>query len=227
MNTSIKTKLLLIMLLTLTVAIGGTILYGNFLEKSSNEIALMNEGIFITPSPQLQSSEEQTSYDKKSPKYKPSLRKSSVRSQATTETDLLDSKSLVSGYSASRSSSVATSTGYRSYTKKNDKDGIYTSNPMLLSQYQAGGRSSKGMSTSGGGAVSSSVYSSGMTHLTGPMLGGEAFAENGAPNVGNPNNPSDDFLPPEGTPVGNGLWFMLLLAGIYALYNNLKEKVKF
>ena len=36
-----------------------------------------------------------------------------------------------------------------------------------------------------------------------------------------------DNPPPEGMPVGNGLWFMLLLAGIYALYNNLKEKVKF
>ena len=35
-----------------------------------------------------------------------------------------------------------------------------------------------------------------------------------------------DNPPPEGMPVGNGLWFMLLLAGIYALYNNLKEKVK-
>lgn len=221
MNTSIKTKLLLIMLLTLTVAIGGTILYGNFLEKSSNEIALMNEGIFITPSPQLQSSEEQTSYDKKSPKYKPSLRKSSVRSQATTETDLLDSKSLVSGYSASRSSSVATSTGYRSYTKKNDKDGIYTSNPMLLSQYQAGGRS-KSTSSSGGGYASTSAYSSGMSHFTGPMLAGEAFADNGAPVTGS-SDPSDDNMPPEGAPVGNGLWLMMFFAGIYILIKRLKN----
>ena len=222
MNTTIKTKLLLIMLLTLTVAIGGSILYGDFLKKSSYDLALMNEGTLIVTSPKIQKPGELPSFDKNSPKYKPSLKKSYDQSFSTLDKDLTGNKSIFASSGSSDRSSLTTSARYNSYKQK-DKDGIYTSSPMLLSQYQAGGRS-KSTSSSAGGYGSTSAYSSGMNHFTGPLLApGDAFANNGAPDDGNTNDPSDDFMPPEGAPVGNGFWLMMFFAGIYILIKRLKN----
>lgn len=210
MKNDIRIKLLLITLLTLTIGIGGTILYISLVEELKMEANNMNNEIYIISSPQIYSSGSGSG--KTTSSYKLSGKSTSVQPEAL-DVNVKRDNSIISGVQSSGSGSVQSSfsTG-RNIAKRNNKDGIFSSGTVMITQNQVSGRGSSTSSSYGSTAGSSSLssaYSSGSGYLTTPM-----FA-NGLD--GNPDDPSDEYPPPVGTPVGNGLWFMLALAGAYAL----------
>ena len=208
MKNNIRTKLILISLLTLLVAVGGTMLYHALLEDMKLEAYNMNKEIFIVSSPRIYSSGMKSG--NKTTRYKPSGRNSSIQ-QKPMNMDVMRDNSIMSGINSSRSSTVQSSysTGH-SLAKRNTKDDTYATGIGMITQYQATGRSksssiSEGTSVGIAGRTSlSSDNLSTTSNLTTPML------VNGLD--GNNDDPSDELPPPVGAPVGNGFWILLLLA---------------
>ena len=212
MKNNIRTKMVLISLLTLTVAVGGSMLYVGLLNDMKLEAYTMNKGIYIVSSPRINSSGVQSG--RKITNNKLSGRFSSAQPKPM-NMDVRRDNSLLSGMPASRSSlALSSSFSGQSVTKRKSKDDFNSGGGTgMISQIQATGRSrssflsSEGGSSGGGlGRTSlSSDYSSATGNLTAPM------PANG--QDGDPNDPSDEFLPPpSGAPVGNGFWILLLMA---------------
>ena len=208
MKNNIRTKLILISLLTLLVAVGGTMLYIGLLNDMKLEANNMNKEIFIVSSPRIYSSGMKSG--NKTARYKPSGRNSSAQLKPM-NMDVKRDNSIFSALNASRSSSVQSSYfSGRSIAKRTANDDINTGGIGMITQYQANGRN-KSSSISGGTSVStlgrtslSSDYSSATGNLTAPMLA------NGLD--GNDDDPSDELPPPTGAPVGDELWVLLMLA---------------
>ena len=211
MKNNIRTKMVLISLLTLTVAVGGSMLYVGLLNDMKLEAYTMNKGIYIVSSPRINSSGVQSG--RKITNNKLSVRFSSAQPKPI-NMDVRRDNSLLSGMPASRSSlALSSSFSGQSVFKRKSKDDFNSGGGTgMISQIQATGRSrSSFLSSEGtyGGSIGrtslSSDYSSATGNLTAPM------PANG--QDGDPNDPSDEFLPPpSGAPVGNGFWILLLMA---------------
>ena len=216
MNNNIRTKMVLISLLTLTVAVGGSMLYVGLLNDMKLEAYTMNKSIYIVSSPRINSSGVQSG--RKITNNKLSGRFSSAQSKPM-NMDVRRDNSLLSGMPASRSSlALSSSFSGQSVTKRKSKDDFNSGGGTgMISQIQATGRSRSSFLSSEGGysggglgrtsgrsSLSGDYSSLTMTNLTTPM------PANG--QDGDPGDPSDDFPPPVGAPVGNGFWILLLLA---------------
>jgi hypothetical protein len=211
MKNNIRTKLILISLLTLLVAVGGTMLYHALLEDMKLEAFNMNKEIYIVSSPRIYSSGMKSG--NKTARYKPSGRNSSAQLKPM-NMDVKRDNSIMSGLNASRSSlALSSSFSGQSVTKRKSKDDFNSGGGTgMISQIQATGRSrssflsSEGGSSGGGlGRTSlSSDYSSATGNLTAPLLA------NGLD--GDDDDPSDELPPPTGAPVGDELWVLLMLA---------------
>ena len=212
MKNNIRTKMVLISLLTLTVAVGGSMLYVGLLNDMKLEAYTMNKGIYIVSSPRINSSGVQSG--RKITNNKLSGRLSSAQSKPM-NMDVRRDNSLLSGMPASRSSLVLSSSfsDHSVIKHKSKEDFNIGGGNGMISIFQATGRSRSSFLSSEGGYSGgglgrtslSSDYSSATGNLTAPMLA------NGL-DGSNPNDPSDEFLPPTGAPVGDGFWILLLLA---------------
>ena len=209
MKNNIRTKLILISLLTLLVAVGGTMLYVGLLEDMRLEANNMNKDIFIVSSPRIYSSGMKSG--NKTTRYKPSGRNSSAQLKPM-NMDVKRDNSILSALNASRSSTVQSSNfSGKSLSKRNTKDDTYIGGIGMITPFQANGRSkSSSLSSEGtyGGSIGrtslSSDYASATGNLTAPLLA------NGLDGDG--DDPSDELPPPVGAPVGGGFWILLLMA---------------
>ena len=209
MKNNIRTKLILISLLTLLVAVGGTMLYHALLEDMKLEAFNMNKEIYIVSSPRIYSSGMKSG--NKTARYKPSGRNSSAQLKPM-NMDVKRDNSIMSGLNASRSSTVQSSYfSGKSLSKRNTKDDTYIGGIGMITPFQANGRSkSSSLSSEGtyGGSIGrtslSSDYASATGNLTAPLLA------NGLDGDG--DDPSDELPPPTGAPVGDELWVLLMLA---------------
>lgn len=210
MKNNIRTKMVLISLLTLTVAVGGSMLYVGLLNDMKLEAYTMNKGIYIVSSPRINSSGVQSG--RKITNNKLSGRLSSAQPKPM-NMDVRRDNSLLSGMPASRSSlALSSSFSGQSVTKRKSKDDFNSGGGTgMISQIQATGRSrSSFLSSEGtyGGSIGrtslSSDYASATGNLTAPLLA------NGLDGDG--DDPSDELPPPVGAPVGGGFWILLLMA---------------
>lgn len=214
-----KIKILFTFLMTLAVVIGVWLYYDSVFSRQSSATDFPAGDLYVTVSSEGIPHEQEVVNNVELPKYKPSSRNISKSLAGTSGLEsIIQTPGKTNLNSSKHTGSLSSNAVYPvRVTEENDR--MYSSSSSaLLAQNSYGTRSRVSGSGEGNGA-SSSVYSSqSITHLTGPMLAGEAFAENGDPNDGNTNDASSDFLPPEGAPVGQGLIVLLLFAGAYFFY---------
>ena len=197
-----KTKILFIFLMTLVVLVGGTFVYIDAFNAAKDDLT-RNSGemgnVIIVPSNQ------QTGAAFKQSKRKIAVTTDNSITPQIAGAELSQNNAAGSGiYSASRGGNA----GMFSNRKEDIQlvsSGGSGSNMLIAARSRSGGASSSGGSS--GGGISQGINSSaGGGPITAPF------------SVNRPGNQPPVVLPPpEGTPVGEGLWFMLALAGAYAL----------
>ena len=200
-----KTKILFIFLMTLVVLVGGTFVYIDAFNAAKDDLT-RNSGemgnVIIVPSNQ------QTGAAFKQSKRKIAVTTDNSITPQIAGAELSQNNAAGSGiYSASRGGNA----GMFSNRKEDIQlvsSGGSGSNMLIAARSRSGGASSSGGSS--GGSISQGINSSaGGGAITAPFSVNPADRPVGQPPVTLP--------PPEGTPVGEGLWFMLALAGAYAL----------
>ena len=200
-----KTKILFVFLMTLVVLVGGTFVYIDAFNAAKDDLT-RNSGemgnVIIVPSNQ------QTGAAFKQSKRKIAVTTDNSITPQIAGAELSQNNAAGSGiYSASRGGNA----GMFSNRKEDIQlvsSGGSGSNMLIAARSRSGGASSSGGSS--GGSISQGINSSaGGGAITAPFSVNPADRPNEQPPVTLP--------PPEGTPVGEGLWFMLALAGAYAL----------
>ena len=199
-----KTKIIFIFLMTLVVLVGGTFVYIEaFNATKDDQISYSDEAgnVIIVPAIELSNSS-----------FKPSKRKTYVTTDNSISSQIEGAElSQATGPESRGIYSVTRGAGTYS-NKKEDiqlvSSGGSGANMLIAARSRSGGASSSGGSS--GGGISQGINSSaGGGPITAPFSVKPADRPNEQPPVTLP--------PPEGTPVGEGLWFMLALAGAYAL----------
>lgn len=219
------TKLKLLMTLMLSIAViggGGLYLYDQFTspENFYPEVIEVNSTQYITPSVDLgsiSSSAPRRSVaapGSETVSYKPSLSSAPLPTSGVGGTAVSGGGTLLSS---------TTSGSYTTAARSSSSESLYSggggSGSLSLLAY--GGRSSGSSSSSGGshgGSISGSSLMSSTTASSSTLMG--------APAVGNGNttqntvivDPGGDPDESEIIPVGDGLWVLLILAGVYVFF---------
>ena len=197
-----KTKILFIFLMTLVVLVGGTFVYIDAFNAAKDDLTRYEApvgGVLIVPSNQ------QTGAAFKQSKHKSAVTTDNSITPQIAGAELSQNNAAGSGiYSSSRGGNAGMYSSRKEDIQLASSGGT-GSNMLLAARSRSGGLSSSGGSSGGG------------TYGINSSVGGNAItAPFGAPSdPGSSRRPP--LPPPVGTPVGNGLWFMLALAGAYAL----------
>ena len=203
-----KTKILFIFLMTLVVLVGGTFVYIDAFNAAKDDLT-RNSGemgnVIIVPSNQ------QTGAAFKQSKRKIAVTTDNSITPQIAGAELSQNNAAGSGiYSASRGGNA----GMFSNRKEDIQlvsSGGSGSNMLIAARSRSGGASSSGGSS--GGSISQGINSS--------AGGGTILAPFGAPSpeLNRPTGqPPVTLPPPEGTPVGEGLWILMLLGIGYLFY---------
>lgn len=200
-----KTKIIFIFLMTLVVLVGGTFVYIEaFNATKDDQISYSDEAgnVIIVPAIELSNSS-----------FKPSKRKTYVTTDNSISSQIEGAElSQATGPESRGIYSVTRGAGTYS-NKKEDiqlvSSGGSGSNMLIAARSRSGGASSSGGSS--GGGISQGINSSaGGGAITAPFSVKPADRPVGQPPVTLP--------PPEGTPVGEGLWILMLLGIGYLFY---------
>ena len=200
-----KTKIIFIFLMTLVVLVGGTFVYIEaFNATKDDQISYSDEAgnVIIVPAIELSNSS-----------FKPSKRKTYVTTDNSISSQIEGAElSQATGPESRGIYSVTRGAGTYS-NKKEDiqlvSSGGSGSNMLIAARSRSGGASSSGGSS--GGGISQGINSSaGGGPITAPFSVKPADRPVGQPPVTLP--------PPEGTPVGEGLWILMLLGIGYLFY---------
>ena len=200
-----KTKILFIFLMTLVVLVGGTFVYIEaFNATKDDQISYSDEAgnVIIVPAIELSNSS-----------FKPSKRKTYVTTDNSISSQIEGAElSQATGPESRGIYSVTRGAGTYS-NKKEDiqlvSSGGSGANMLIAARSRSGGASSSGGSS--GGGISQGINSSaGGGPITAPFSVKPADRPVGQPPVTLP--------PPEGTPVGEGLWILMLLGIGYLFY---------
>ena len=200
-----KTKIIFIFLMTLVVLVGGTFVYIEaFNATKDDQISYSDEAgnVIIVPAIELSNSS-----------FKPSKRKTYVTTDNSISSQIEGAElSQATGPESRGIYSVTRGAGTYS-NKKEDiqlvSSGGSGANMLIAARSRSGGASSSGGSS--GGGISQGINSSaGGGPITAPFSVNPADRPNGQPPVTLP--------PPEGTPVGEGLWILMLLGIGYLFY---------
>ena len=201
-----KTKILFVFLMTLVVLVGGTFVYIDAFNAAKDDLT-RNSGemgnVIIVPSNQ------QTGAAFKQSKRKIAVTTDNSITPQIAGAELSQNNAAGSGiYSASRGGNA----GMFSSRKEDIQlvsSGGSGSNMLIAARSRSGGASSSGGSS--GGGISQGINSSaGGGPITAP------FSAKPADRPG--NQPPVVLPPPEGTPVGEGLWILMLLGIGYLFY---------
>ena len=200
-----KTKIIFIFLMTLVVLVGGTFVYIEaFNATKDDQIYYSDEAgnVIIVPAIELSNSS-----------FKPSKRKTYVTTDNSISSQIEGAElSQATGPESRGIYSVTRGAGTYS-NKKEDiqlvSSGGSGANMLIAARSRSGGASSSGGSS--GGGISQGINSSaGGGPITAPFSVKPADRPVGQPPVTLP--------PPEGTPVGEGLWILMLLGIGYLFY---------
>ncbi len=200
-----KTKIIFIFLMTLVVLVGGTFVYIEaFNATKDDQISYSDEAgnVIIVPAIELSNSS-----------FKPSKRKTYVTTDNSISSQIEGAElSQATGPESRGIYSVTRGAGTYS-NKKEDiqlvSSGGSGANMLIAARSRSGGASSSGGSS--GGGISQGINSSaGGGPITAPFSVKPADRPVGQPPVTLP--------PPEGTPVGEGLWILMLLGIGYLFY---------
>ena len=200
-----KTKILFIFLMTLVVLVGGTFVYIDAFNAAKDDLT-RNSGemgnVIIVPSNQ------QTGAAFKQSKRKIAVTTDNSITPQIAGAELSQNNAAGSGiYSASRGGNA----GMFSNRKEDIQlvsSGGSGSNMLIAARSRSGGASSSGGSS--GGGISQGINSSaGGGPITAP------FSVKPPPRT---DGTFPDLPPPEGTPVGDGLWILMLLGIGYLFY---------
>ena len=200
-----KTKIIFIFLMTLVVLVGGTFVYIEaFNATKDDQISYSDEAgnVIIVPAIELSNSS-----------FKPSKRKTYVTTDNSISSQIEGAElSQATGPESRGIYSVTRGAGTYS-NKKEDiqlvSSGGSGANMLIAARSRSGGASSSGGSS--GGGISQGINSSaGGGAITAPFSVKPADRPVGQPPVTLP--------PPEGTPVGEGLWILMLLGIGYLFY---------
>ena len=200
-----KTKIIFIFLMTLVVLVGGTFVYIEaFNATKDDQISYSDEAgnVIIVPAIELSNSS-----------FKPSKRKTYVTTDNSISSQIEGAElSQATGPESRGIYSVIRGAGTYS-NKKEDiqlvSSGGSGANMLIAARSRSGGASSSGGSS--GGGISQGINSSaGGGPITAPFSVKPADRPVGQPPVTLP--------PPEGTPVGEGLWILMLLGIGYLFY---------
>ena len=200
-----KTKIIFIFLMTLVVLVGGTFVYIEaFNATKDDQISYSDEAgnVIIVPAIELSNSS-----------FKPSKRKTYVTTDNSISSQIEGAElSQATGPESRGIYSVTRGAGTYS-NKKEDiqlvSSGGSGANMLIAARSRSGGASSSGGSS--GGGISQGINSSaGGGPITAPFSVNPADRPVGQPPVTLP--------PPEGTPVGEGLWILMLLGIGYLFY---------
>lgn len=200
-----KTKIIFIFLMTLVVLVGGTFVYIEaFNATKDDQISYSDEAgnVIIVPAIELSNSS-----------FKPSKRKTYVTTDNSISSQIEGAElSQATGPESRGIYSVTRGAGTYS-NKKEDiqlvSSGGSGANMLIAARSRSGGASSSGGSS--GGSISQGINSSaGGGPITAPFSVKPADRPVGQPPVTLP--------PPEGTPVGEGLWILMLLGIGYLFY---------
>ncbi len=205
MNANIKIKLLLITITTLLV-LGGAYIYYDKMFEQSMASTFVPEKLYITPNRDIVPI---TGNGNVLPKYKSSKRVATgnIENSLLTESNSLNITDLgVIPVRNSRNQSKESANFIM--LKPNSGNQIFTTQALMVAgNHSAGKRGARIVSSEGS-------YTSSISSIPAPQLAGASFDTNQGLK-GDPDDPSDDFLPPEGAPVGEGLMILLALAGVY------------
>ena len=201
-----KTKIIFIFLMTLVVLVGGTFVYIEAFNAAKDDLTSYSDeagNVIIVPSNQ------QTGAAFKQSKRKIAVSTDNSITPQIAGAELSQNNAAGSGiYSASRGGNA----GMFSNRKEDIQlvsSGGSGSNMLIAARSRSGGASSSGGSS--GGSISQGINSSaGGGAITAPFSVKPADRPVGQPPVTLP--------PPEGTPVGEGLWILMLLAAGYMFY---------
>lgn len=217
------TKLKILATVLMTTAViggGGAYLYDQFTAPANYypEVVEVSSTQYITPSVDLgsiSSSAPRRSVSapgNETASYKPSLSSTPLPTSGVGGTAVLGGGTLLSS---------TTSGSYTTAARSSSSESLYSggggSGSLSLLAY--GGRSSSsGGSYGGGGSISGSSLMSSTTASSSTLMG--------APAVGNGNttqntvivDPGGDPDESEIIPVGDGLWVLLILAGVYVFF---------
>ena len=200
-----KTKIIFIFLMTLVVLVGGTFVYIEaFNATKDDQISYSDEAgnVIIVPAIELSNSS-----------FKPSKRKTYVTTDNSISSQIEGAElSQATGPESRGIYSVTRGAGTYS-NKKEDiqlvSSGGSGANMLIAARSRSGGASSSGGSS--GGGISQGINSS--------AGGGPITAPFSAKPADRPDNQPPVVLPPpEGTPVGEGLWILMLLGIGYLFY---------
>ena len=201
-----RRKIFLIFIMTIAVAVGGTLVYIDAFNAAKDDLT-RNSGetgnVIIVPSNQ------QTGAAFKQSKRKIAVTTDNSITPQIAGAELSQNNAAGSGiYSASRGGNA----GMFSNRKEDIQlvsSGGSGSNMLIAARSRSGGASSSGGSS--GGGISQGINSSaGGGPITAPFSVKPADRPVGQPPVTLP--------PPEGTPVGEGLWILMLLGIGYLFY---------
>lgn len=196
--------------------------YDNILQHSSfTDDSQQNSEILIISTPVSNtSSASKLQSENKLPKYNPSAKHKNT-SDRVVETRLKNSGTTSVSIPWTRLSmkkSVIYTSNY-SMTKSSKQNEYLSTNNTALYAYNFTNsyKSFLKSENQSMGSISTNVSS-----LASPMFAtnSTSYLDNGL--NGDENEPSNDFLPSEGAPVGSGLVILLLLAGSYIIYKNKK-----
>ncbi len=216
MNTSIRIKLLLLTITTLLVLGGAFLYYENMFEESKASSNYYAQERTFNVSDQDIVPIIGSSDDNHLTKHKPKLPTVSKKVKANASSQQYVRSDFEAIPEAEIFSSIdrPVPVNYSSPSVAgNSSQAQYTNQTVLMAnRYNWKKRTPTPVSTSTAPEIS--TYSSSISSIPAPQLAnGTGFANNGYD--GNPDDPSDDFLPPEGAPVGGGLMALLALAGVY------------
>lgn len=201
-----RRKIFLIFIMTIAVAVGGTLVYIDAFNAAKDDLTRNSDemrSVIIVPSNQ------QTGAAFKQSKRKIAVTTDNSITPQIAGAELSQNNAAGSGiYSASRGGNA----GMFSSRKEDIQlvsSGGSGSNMLIAARSRSGGASSSGGSS--GGGISQGINSS--------AGGGAITAPFSAKPADRPDNQPPVVLPPpEGTPVGEGLWILMLLAAGYMFY---------
>ena len=201
-----RRKIFLIFIMTIAVAVGGTLVYIDAFNAAKDDLTRNSDemrSVIIVPSNQ------QTGAAFKQSKRKIAVTTDNSITPQIAGAELSQNNAAGSGiYSASRGGNA----GMFSSRKEDIQlvsSGGSGSNMLIAARSRSGGASSSGGSS--GGGISQGINSSaGGGPITAPFSVKPADRPVGQPPVTLP--------PPEGTPVGEGLWILMLLGIGYLFY---------
>ena len=201
-----RRKIFLIFIMTIAVAVGGTLVYIDAFNAAKDDLTRNSDemrSVIIVPSNQ------QTGAAFKQSKRKIAVTTDNSITPQIAGAELSQNNAAGSGiYSASRGGNA----GMFSSRKEDIQlvsSGGSGSNMLIAARSRSGGASSSGGSS--GGGISQGINSS--------AGGGPITAPFSAKPADRPDNQPPVVLPPpEGTPVGEGLWILMLLGIGYLFY---------